>query len=207
MKLDIDIWKVRIFSSISNLSRTSAGSANKAYSEKPALLITDPQKLSTQTAQNLARAIAYVWEQGPLVLPEAGHVRAFIDALSERVSDKLVAPEYRLRTWELDRKIYPAACSPERIPEVYARFCEGVEMILTSHGATQVRNANWIEREFDSELHPLADGCGRVAKLLGAWILLRRGKYPAHFDDRAEYYAAMRSSQRVWEKFYRDHLP
>ncbi len=217
MDLDADVWKTRLFSSVSNLSRTSTGSAQalsrttmggtyKVHGDKPALLINDPQLLQKQTAHNLSCAIEYVWDRGPAVAPFDGDVALFINDLAKLVSDKLVAPKSYFRTWELDKKIYPRSVSPQTLPALHLEFCKCVAMVLANNNMNQLRNAAWIERTFESELHPLPDGCGRVAKLLGAWILLRGGKYPAHFDDRAAYYAAMESSEKEWEKFYSDHM-
>jgi hypothetical protein len=201
MSLDFDIWGNRLFTSISNLSRTSRGSANKAYQGKPDLLIADPVQLQKQTAQNLRHAILCVWTRGLFVKTQATHVRSFIDALSSRTSEGLLPADRQLRTWELDKSKYPEGILPDMIARAHDDFCNEITLMMND-GVDSVRDAAWIERVYDAELHPLADGCGRVAKLLGAWILLRDGKYPAYFENRQEYYAAMGSSWDAWEGFY-----
>ena len=206
MELNFDIWRERLFTSVSNLSRTSKGATNKAYVEKPSLLITDPALLRRQTAQNLRLAISHVWIRGPLVKAEKMDVRLFIDTLAARISEELLPPDRRVRTWELDKKKYPEGLSPHELPLWLPVFYKSVAVILADTGRDPVQSAAWIERVFDARLHPLVDGCGRVAKLLGAWILLCGEKYPAYFCDRDEYYSAMMSSVQIWENFYRAHV-
>ena len=205
MSLDFKTWSARLFESVSNLSRTSKGESKKTHEEKPILLITDPVELQKQSAQNLRAAIEYVWNRGPYVRTETEQVRVFITDLSKRISRLLVADDAKLRTWDIGTK-YPNRVAPEDVPAAYNRFCEEVAMRLQAVRADAAQEAAWIERAFDSEVHPLPDGCGRVARLLGAWMLLRAEKYPARFENRTAYYDAMESSDEAWEHFYRTHL-
>lgn len=205
MDLDADVWSARLFLSVSNLSRTSKGSANTTYAKKPALLITEPAQLREQTAQNLTKAIEYVWERGPSVAATGEDVKVFIEGIAQRISEKLVAPGTHIRTWELSKEIYPHGLSPKVLAAWLPAFYEITAMNLDNH-RDSVLSAAWIERIYDGMFHPLPDGCGRVAKLLGAWILLRDGKYSALFEDRDAYYAAMIGSVEVWEAFYRKHV-
>lgn len=62
---------------------------------------------------------------------------------------------------------------------------------LTEPGAQGVlRHATWMHAEL-LRLHPFADGNGRLARLVQAWVCFRFGLHPPVYQNRARYLAGL----------------
>lgn len=196
-------WSQTLHSSISALSRTAKGLTESAYGAKSALDISGPE-LETVVKNNLQHSIEYVWAKGPRVHKTPPAIRGFMNAVAKQVSFGLVDPAHIYRVWDTSAK-YPAQVAPKDIEHEMRHFCDSVASSLYDERHA-IFNAAWVERELDYRIHPFADGCGRTAKLLGAWVLLRAGLPPARFTDRDEYYAAMNAGQNEWAAYYRSKV-
>ncbi len=208
MKLAYATWAEKVHQSVSALSRTAKGTTAAAYGgAKPALEVSDATLLAQKTAENLSLAIDYVWKHGLAIRPQTHHVLGFMNAVAKQVSEGLLRPGQSLwRTWDTREK-YPTQVLPSEIEVAMELLGADVAAALLDPQQDPVKLAALLEREIDGHIHPYADGCGRTAKLLGAWALLRSGMLPAYFTDRAAYYGAMAASEEEWYKFYRSHVP
>lgn len=91
--------------------------------------------------------------------------------------------------------------SPNKIPRWVNRFKR--TLARTVDGPDPVRRAAWVEWMWDHMGHPLADGCGRTAKGISAWVLTRHGiSLPKH-PSKAEYNEAMAAGFKVFLAYYR----
>lgn len=66
-----------------------------------------------------------------------------------------------------------------------------------------VRLAAWAEWMWDEHIHPLGDGCGRTAKAIGMWVLIRSDLPLPDYRSRGAYYTAMAEGLRTFTKYYR----
>jgi len=208
MNLEYVTWAAAVHTAVTALSRTAQGATSAAYGgAKPALRVTDPALLAAKTSENLSAAIAYVWDHGPAIRPQLYHVRGFMNALAAVVSKDLLQPGQSLwRTWDT-RERYPEQVAVSEIEPAMHMLCADVAAALSDPQHDPVVLAAMLEKQIDGIIHPFADGCGRTAKLLGAWALLRKDMLPAQFTDRVLYYKAMASSEEEWVSFYRVHVP
>jgi hypothetical protein len=204
-KLEFPAWSEAVFASITNLSRTAKGHTEAAYGgTKAALPITDPKLLQERAEANLRRAISKVWSEGCFVTPTSHNLLRFIEEVADTVNDGLVEPRHRYRQHDT-RADYPHQVAPEDISRAMYGFMQelSAELITPPTLRRAVEVAAWVEREFDWRIHPLRDACGRNAKLLGAWMLMRHDLPPAQFANRKEYYGAMEFGQAYWLDYYR----
>ncbi len=203
MALEFDHWSQTLFASVTALSRTAGGATQAAYGgHKPALRITDPAALAQKTEENLRQAISHVWNIGPTVQPRIAHITAFMNAVAAKVSAGLIDGDL-FRTWDT-RERYPQQVAPFDILWSMADLSQKLSFNnpLCIKRAHPHRVAATLEREIDWRIHPYADGCGRTAKLLGAWVLLRHGSMPPRFDSKERYYKAMNAGEGEWLAFY-----
>jgi Fic family protein len=68
---------------------------------------------------------------------------------------------------------------------------------------TPVEYAAWIEQRFDHQLHPLYDGCGRVARAHAMAALIPAGILYPQFPNRDEYLAERGRELPLWTEYYR----
>jgi hypothetical protein len=207
-KLEFPAWSEAVFASITSLSRTAKGHTEAAYGgTKAALPITDPALLRTQVESNLHNAISKVWHTGAFIRLNPEPLTLFIEQIADTVSAGLIEPRHRYRLHDT-RARFPQQVAPQHVQtELRAFVRELWTEIVTPPKATQaVRVAAWAEREFDWRIHPLRDACGRNAKLLGAWVLMRHQIPPAQFTNVDEYYARMNEGLEPWVEYYRSRI-
>ena len=58
----------------------------------------------------------------------------------------------------------------------------------------------------DSRIHPFADGCGRTAKIISAWILARYHLHLPQWKSRDKYYQNIEKNLTEWEKYYLESI-
>lgn len=194
------VWINCVLGSLAAVSRTLGGvSDTSVAAEKPKLIAEEGAGLAAITAENLERALEFLWENRERMFASPAEVRSFVDALAVRVSAGLLRSNQSLyRTWETKFRQTPVA----KIEEAYERFCEWLHGALAG-GKDFVETAAIIEKRLDSEIHPFADGCGRTSKILAAFVLARTGINPPAYRSRVEYYATITQSEAEWINYYR----
>ena len=73
-------------------------------------------------------------------------------------------------------------------------------------GAVPAEFAAWVEKEFDTDLHALADGSGRTTRLVSATVLARYGLFAPRYPGKTEYYDLARRPAQEWVSTYRRML-
>lgn len=209
MTLELTVWAPAVFESVTAFSRTAQGESASAYGgQKPALRITDPKELEERVLANLRGAIVHVWTHGAIIRAHHEHILGFMNAVAAKVSSGLLQPGQSLwRTWDTSEQ-YPEQISPRDIPKAMLELSQNLASAFQNFSEVDpVALAGRLERDIDRHMHPFADGCGRSAKLLGAWVLLRAKLLPARFTNRKEYYATMNAGESQWLAYYRAHIP
>lgn len=196
-------WISRVLGCLAGMSRTLGGvSDTSVAAEKPKLAAEEGAGLAAITAENLERALEFLWESREWTLASAAEVCVFVDALATKVSAGLLRSGQSLyRTWETKFR----QTAVVKIEEEYQRFAEWLHGAF-ANGKDSVETAALIEKRLDAEIHPFADGCGRTAKILAAFVLLRAGLNPPAYRSRAEYYATITRSDAEWLSYYRSLL-
>ncbi|HVW82726.1 MAG TPA: Fic family protein [Candidatus Paceibacterota bacterium] len=182
------------------LSRTAAGVSDTSSSpHKPGLAAADGAELALQAAVNLEKAAALAWKMR-YKIPSPDEVRIFLDELARTVSDELIKGGHPLyRTWGVR---YTGPVEPSGIEAAYEGLCVWLAHALVKESDLLAVAAE-LEKGLNLRIHPFADGCGRVSRVAGAWVLLRQNLPPAIFSGRDAYYQAMRSPERDWHAAYR----
>ena len=191
------IWTEEVMSALFGTSRTLSGISDTSSSKhKPKLSVAEGETLAINVQENIVLACKMLWGVRKREFSDAAGIRLFVDELVSTVNDGLLIDDQLLyRTWETK---FLFQVKPHQIETEYIRFCEWLTQALDTVDAVVV--AAEIERELNWRIHPFADACGRVSKLLSAFVLLRKGFSPPKYKSQEEYYAAM----NFWLNFYRD---
>ena len=192
-------WFEAVLSALASMSRTFNGvSDTTSAAEKPKLAVEEGDTLKAKSSQNLGHALEYLWTNRLTSFASPANVREFIDTLATIVSDGLLQQGQAFyRTWATKF----GHTLPEDIEAEYHNFCEWFLGAVDSDDPVAV--AALVEKRLDGEIHPFADGCGRTAKLLAAFVLLRAGLSPVNHRSRKEYYERINGTDEEWIRYYR----
>ncbi len=155
-------------------------------------------EVKDQTRENIKIAAKYIFDKKNDVLTSADDIKNIVADLNHLLGvgfDDTQAQQdesYNLRTHEISlEKRYgvPATEIKNRMNQLYQELFEKIKMCEAGK-IESWHIAAWIEFQIDTVLHPYADRCGRMSKILSAYILHRFGKNIPDYGTREEYYAA-----------------
>lgn len=130
-------------------------------------------------------------------------VRQFVGNAIRWIHNRLPNEEQlkKLRSHETS---HDYGCSAEEVPARWDAFLDELQSRL-NHDSPQ-RLCAWVEYKLRYEIHPLADGSGRLATALSAWIMLRAGKHMPNyaFAERSQMHAKLREGFGAFETYYLD---
>ena len=182
------------------MSRTSRGISDTSSSEQKPALQTDGGELARKSLQNFKEALKLAWnkKQDEFQTPE--YVKRFLEETAGIVSNGLLKEGQSLwRTWETKFRQTPPAQIAQEMEIFYKEFHKR----LNSPDTDPKEFAGWIERRFDSQIHPLADGCGRTSKVLSGFVLARANHPLPRYRDRDGYYQMVGKSDEEWNTYYK----
>ena len=198
--MDKQTWIDTVLGSLAGISRTLGGASDTSCSaDKPKLGCQEGEALASRTEQNLRQALDFLWESKECQFRAAAEVLAFVETLAATVSEGLLADSQSFyRTWETKFGQTPV----HAIEAKYMEFCGWLFRAL-ANPTDFVEIAALVEQRLDGKIHPFADGCGRTAKLLAAFVLLRGNRTPPQYRARSEYYRGINKSETEWVSCYR----
>ena len=180
-------------------SRTATGVSDTSSSADKPTLAAEGGALKAKADQNFRRALRSVWNQRRRRFDSPEDVGTFVVETASTVSEGLLKPGQSVwRTWETKNHQTPV----REIPDQFKAFTRELHQRLSS-GADPVGTAAWVEYVFDGHLHPMADGVGRTAKALSAFVLARAGHGLPTYRGRDDYYANINKSLAEWTRYYR----
>lgn len=158
-----------------------SGSALRARAEANAHL----------TFQAVVAAIKYRWS-----------VHTFMEQIPRMVHHRMVNA-HLLRSLRTHGTGMDYGCPPDEVPERWKKF-RG-ELALGLDGSEDPATlCAWAEYQICFVIHPLADGCGRLAVATAAWIMLRRERRMPTYAlvGRSEFHQMFRLGLKRFMEFY-----
>ncbi len=160
---------------IEKTSRTFAGELNVSASKDKSRLVNlfmPKNDLADTTRNNITQAFDFVYENKnlPLISPQV--LRDFIDQIARIVNQGIVSDENLiLRSGSNSHKYFYV--DTRYIERFYQSFVNQFFEKLNDPVITSVDLAAWVEWNIDFCGHIFVDGCGRIAKVVSAWLLMR----------------------------------
>jgi hypothetical protein len=186
-------------------SRTKRGVSDTSSSTEKPELKASGGGLADRATDNFRRAIERLYDERGREFRTVDEVRTLIEEVAQTVSDGLLKEGQGLwRTWATKFANQPP---PERIADEMDNFVHTLAGRLGNSHDDAVATAAFIEKRLDGEIHPFADGCGRTAKALSAFVLARAGKPLPVYHGREEYYREVYGTDEEWERYYRSLFP
>lgn len=191
---------------ILRMSRTSKGKIDTSATENKIFSIAVQGSSASKYAdQNLQGVLEHLFTRKDIKFATPEHLKRFIEQTARDVNRgilKMEAPLYR----NSDSTKYPYT-RIEDLPQAFSSFVKEFYMRLRNPNQDPVDLAAWVEYKVDLTDHFFQDGCGRVSKVLSAWILVRfyghRTPVPK-YRGREEYYgkSPKRREQKYREEYF-----
>jgi predicted Fe-S protein YdhL (DUF1289 family) len=198
--LDAQLLGTQLYKIIYATSASARGEeSSRAMLGKPRLGITGAalagriQANTFLVAKVIVQAVEENWPAGRVV-----------DAIIAATHDGFPEEVRAWRTHETFKRSMTGqryGVTPGKIRAWVKRFKKTLARTLDREDS--VFRAAWAEWQWDKEGHPLADGCGRTAKAISAWVLVRHGEQLPIHQNKETYNNAMADGFRKFVAYYR----
>lgn len=201
--IDSDFLSNLIYN-LEKTSRTAKGISDISSSAEKPKLAEEGELLKEKTRENFEKAVQFVWQEKYHYFDNPKELRSFIEQIAGIINEGLLKKGQGLfRTW---RTKLEHQTPPENIEKDFDNFVVELYNKIHMPHADGHSIAAFIEQQIDSRIHPFSDGCGRIAKVLSAWILARYHLPLPKWTTRDEYYENIEKDFSTWEKYFKDHV-
>jgi|GEM_PF-1392742 len=201
-----EIFKKVMTDNLEATSRSAKGVSDTSVSTEKNKLLKEGEDLSEQIKTNQNHLVEYIWENKNIEINSEEDIENIIKNITDVVNDKLVSEPYKFRIWPVK---YGRKVSPENIENEMNNFYLNAYTKLkeVEHDELNPNSyARWLEVEIDKSIHPFQDGCGRIAKAVSAFFLVRFNKPLPYYESREKYYAALNKSDEDFRAYYNNAL-
>lgn len=189
-----------LLENLENTSRTlKHGTVDTSVSPQKRGLEMDPEEVRRKLGSNIGEVCDYIDTHFRDVIATPEDVGRKLDDIWKIVSGGL-NDELKFREHEVTygKRIAPGV----ELEAAMGLFHEDVLDWTRSVEAGEMKPEEFgarFEFALDNEIHPYADGCGKVTKAASAMFLRRFGKLPPKILSREEYYEAMNGQKGMTE--------
>ena len=188
-ELSVDDYLSDATRNLMAMSRTAQGVVDTSASAQKAESMTG---VSGDTAAELAKqnfdaAIRAAFENRDRNFSSPAELRSFVEGLATTVNAGIVKEGNLIRT--ADSQKYPYV-RVDQLEAYMEKFYQGLFERAQNPAADPVEAAAYAEFGIDFAGHFFADGCGKSAKVVSSYMLMRHGhKLPEYRGGRSAYYA------------------
>ena len=175
---------------LANTSRTANGVVDvSASSTKAASMIEGVQgdEAAVIARNNYQEAIGDLYEEKDRDFASPRELQLMIEDTAEQINGGIVKEGQLYRSGkDSEKHSYTRIRDLESAME---QFSNEFYDRLQSPDVDPVELAGWVEYRIDRTDHFFADGCGKTAKAINTWVLMRYGHALPHYRGREELYA------------------
>ncbi len=186
------------------MSRSAKGISDTSVSKDKEKLDLEGEELANQVKENISGLARYIWENKLKQFKTVDDIRKLVndiaDLANNKLSEKRAPNAFRSHEVPYGRKVHPDEVEKE-METFYSNLLEKINE--ADRGGLDPKNlAKWIELELNKNIHPYADGCGKIATGISTFFLARYNNSLPHYDSRDDYYGAMNEGEEVFNEYY-----
>ena len=201
---DADIFKKVFKKNIGSTSRTTKGIVDTSVSAEKKAAGISKEKIAYQMKLNEEKLIELLWNEKSRELRTPEDVERLLKEITgaSQAGISKVDP-YAFRTWSVDYNELSPEAVLEAMRNFYVKFLENISRVK-SGTLLPADFARWVEYEIERAIHPLADGCGRLAKSLSAFVLARFSYPLPEYGMREDYYKTLNETgEEGFKEYYK----
>lgn len=168
-------------------SRTTRGEVNVEVAEGKADIVNgvSEQEAAGKSVDNFSKVLERLYKDRDKVFTDASELRNFVEGIAKEVNQGIIKEGILIRTHDVDKYPYTRVENlGEAMSQFYAEFFDRLQ-----RGDDPQELAAWAEYRIDLTDHFFADGCGKTATAVEAWVLMRSKQQLPKYRTRDEYYA------------------
>lgn len=193
-----DAYLTAFLKNIENTSRTYSGDLDiSASPDKKGKLNTGllSKQVSNLAIKNLKDAFEFVYNNRNLMVYNEAILKQFISEVAWRSNKGLIRDKVSLLRVGDNSHKYNYVNTAD-VTGFYDAFARELFLKVKNIDIDPVETAAWIEWNIDFSGHLFSDGCGRVAKLISSWLLMRCDLNLPDYKKAAFGFATVRESYR-----------
>jgi hypothetical protein len=199
-----------------NTSRTASGVIDTSASATKSEAIVEglsSEAIADTATENFTQTIEQLYDMRDVAMESPEDLRELVEATALQINGGLLKEGHLIRSGDdSDKYGYTRLAD---LPEAMEEFYDSFFAALDSPDVDPIYLAGWVEYRIDLTDHFFADGCGKSAKAVSAWVLMRAGLPLPTYRGRDELYAnaptAIRQDgseqtqkeQEAWLEYYR----
>lgn len=184
-------------------SRTAQGVVDTSASPDKAQQMSgvSGDQAADLATNNFHDAIRSGYAQRDRQFQSPGDVRNFVEGMAGTVNKGILGPDSSLIR-QHDSPKYPYTAAQD-LPGAMDNFYGGLHARLNDPNSDPVETAAYAEYGVDPGHHLFSDGCGKTAKALSSYVLMRHGmSLPTYPGGRDEYYRHVGRTQPIGPRAY-----
>ena len=168
-------------------SRTANGTVDtSASADKADKMQASGQEAAEKAAANFDGVMKGLYDDRHKTFESPKELRQFVEAQATAINDGITKPGVLIREGA-DSARYPYTKVAD-LPKAMNQFYDELFRRLNNPKQDPRQLAAWIEYRMDLTDHFFADGCGKAAKAISAWALMRAGQQLPTYGSRDAYY-------------------
>lgn len=188
----------KLLSNIKNTSRTFEGELNISASKEKSQIVNSSiskEDLVEITRNNIVQAFEFAYDNKNLLVLSPQALKDFIDHIAKIVNRGIISDEkFLIRSGSNSHKYFYV--NTKYIVKFYKSFINQLYKKLSSSETNPTDLAAWIEWNIDFCGHIFSDGCGRIAKVLSTWLLMRNNSDLPDYRMGQDGFETVRASYR-----------
>ena len=188
----------KLLRNIKSTSRTFEGELNVSASKDKSKFVNSlisKEDLVEITKNNVIKAFDFAYDNKNLLLPSPQVLKDFIDQVARIVNRGIINDEkFVMRSGSNSHKYFYV--DTKYVKKFYKSFVNQLYEKLNNPETSPVDLAAWIEWNIDFCGHIFSDGCGRIAKVLSAWLLMRNNSDLPDYRSGQDGFETVRESYR-----------
>lgn len=191
-------YLVSFLENVKNTSRTYNGNLDSSASpDKKDKLNTclSPEQVSCLADKNLRSAFRFVYDNKDLMIHNTANLKQFINEVAWRLNQDFIQDKiFLFRVGDNSRKYHYVDTAS--VANFYDTFVQELFFRIKDINIDPIETAAWIEWNVDFSGHIFSDGCGRIAKLISSWLLMRKNLCLPDYAKGVSGFATIRESYR-----------
>lgn len=199
-----DNFRKALIENFQSTSRTASGVADTTVSENKTSPKIKGQELADQAGENFGIISEFIWKNKNKEIKSEADVESLVKEIAEAVNHGIAEDTCRYRTWDVP---YGRKVRFEKLDEEMENFYRNLRLKIQEANNGELEPyalGRWIELEIDHNIHPFADGCGRISKSLSAFFFAKYKKPLPTYGSREAYYGAMNKGGEVFQEYYKN---
>ncbi|MEI6237594.1 MAG: hypothetical protein WCP03_03280 [Candidatus Saccharibacteria bacterium] len=170
-------------------SRTANGTVDTSASSTKAesMVDIDGNEAAEKAKNNFDATISSLFEKRDKDFSTPEDMKDFVEGVAAQINDGIVKEGSLIRDG-VDSDKYPYT-RLENLPDAMQQFYTELQQKLSDPDSDPIETAAFCEYRIDLVDHFFADGCGKAAKAMSSYVLMRAGlPLPQYKGGRKEYY-------------------